>query len=49
MTLAEKIIKPKLVDGSTLSMPDTKENQEKYPQPKSQKKGIGFPLGGAQK
>jgi hypothetical protein len=34
----------KLVDGSTLSMPDTKENQEKYPQPKSQKKGIGFPL-----
>lgn len=35
---------PKLIDGSTLSMPDTPENQKKYPQPKSQKKGIGFPL-----
>jgi hypothetical protein len=35
---------PKLIDGSTLSMPDTPENQEKYPQPKSQKKGVGFPL-----
>jgi Transposase DDE domain/Insertion element 4 transposase N-terminal len=35
---------PKLIDGSTLSMPDTLENQEKYPQPKTQKKGIGFPL-----
>ena len=35
---------PKLIDGSTLSMPDTQENQEKYPQPKSQKKGVGFPL-----
>lgn len=34
----------KLIDGSALSMPDTPENQEKYPQPKSQKKGIGFPL-----
>ncbi len=35
---------PKLIDGSTLSMPDTLENQKKYPQPKSQKKGVGFPL-----
>jgi hypothetical protein len=35
---------PKLVDGSTLSMPDTPANQEKFPQPKSQKKGVGFPL-----
>lgn len=34
----------KLVDGSTLSMPDTKENQATYPQPKSQKEGVGFPL-----
>lgn len=34
----------KIIDGSTLSMPDTKENQESYPQPASQKKGIGFPL-----
>lgn len=35
---------PKLMDGSTLSMPDTQANQEKFPQPKSQKKGVGFPL-----
>ena len=34
----------KIIDGSTLSMPDTKENQESYPQPASQKNGIGFPL-----
>jgi hypothetical protein len=34
----------KLIDGSTLSMPDTTENQLEYPQPKTQKKGIGFPL-----
>lgn len=34
----------KLIDGSTLSMPDTKANQEAYPQPLTQEKGIGFPL-----
>lgn len=34
----------KLVDGSTVSMPDTPENQKLYPQPDSQKKGIGFPI-----
>jgi len=34
----------KLVDGSTVSMPDTLENQEAYPQPDSQKKGVGFPI-----
>lgn len=33
-----------LVDGSTLSMPDTPENQAIYPQPRTQKKGAGFPL-----
>jgi hypothetical protein len=33
-----------LVDGSTLSMPDTLENQAVYPQPCTQKKGAGFPL-----
>lgn len=33
-----------LVDGSTVSMPDTPENQAAYPQPKSQKPGLGFPL-----
>lgn len=34
----------KLVDGSTVSMPDTAENQAEYPQPSSQKAGLGFPL-----
>jgi len=34
----------KVVDGSSLSMPDTEENQALYPQPKAQKKGCGFPV-----
>lgn len=34
----------KLVDGSTASMPDTPANQAQYPQPRSQKPGLGFPL-----
>lgn len=34
----------KLVDGSTLSMPDTPENQKAYPQSKAQKEGVGFPI-----
>lgn len=34
----------KLVDGSTLTMPDTQENQAAYPQMKSQKAGVGFPI-----
>ncbi len=34
----------KLVDGSTISMPDTAENQAIYPQPDSQKPGLGFPI-----
>ena len=34
----------KVFDGSTVSMPDTKENQNAYPQPSSQKQGCGFPL-----
>ena len=33
-----------VVDGSSVSMPDTLENQERYPQPTSQKKGCGFPV-----
>lgn len=33
-----------LADGSTLSMPDTKENQEVYPQESNQKEGLGFPI-----
>ena len=34
----------KLVDGFTVSMPDTPENQFEYPQPPAQQPGIGFPL-----
>ena len=34
----------KVVDGSTTQLPDTKENQKRYPQPSSQKLGCGFPL-----
>lgn len=33
-----------LVDGSTLSLQDTPANQAAYPQPRSQKPGVGFPL-----
>jgi hypothetical protein len=31
-------------DGSTVSMPDTPENQRIYPQPPQQQSGLGFPL-----
>lgn len=34
----------KVLDGSTVSMPDTKSNQATYPQPSSQALGCGFPL-----
>lgn len=34
----------KLVDGTTVSMPDTVPNQVAYPQSNTQKAGIGFPL-----
>lgn len=33
-----------VVDGSTLSMPDTPANQSHYPQPSEQKTGCGFPV-----
>jgi len=33
-----------LVDGTTVSTPDTPANQTAWPQPKSQQKGLGFPL-----
>jgi len=33
-----------IYDGSTLIMPDTPENQQAYPQPDTQKPGLGFPL-----
>jgi hypothetical protein len=34
----------KLVDGSTVSMPDTAANQAAYPQSAAQQPGLGFPL-----
>lgn len=34
----------KLVDGFTFTMPDTSANQAAYPQPSSQKPGLGFPI-----
>jgi hypothetical protein len=33
-----------MVDGSTVSMPDTQANQQAFPQPRAQKPGLGFPL-----
>lgn len=32
------------VDGSTITMPDTPENQAEYPQMSSQRRGCGFPI-----
>jgi len=34
----------KAADGSTVSLADTPPNQAQYPQPKSQKRGCGFPI-----
>ncbi|HQK76666.1 MAG TPA: IS4 family transposase, partial [Candidatus Hydrogenedentes bacterium] len=34
----------KVFDGSSVSMPDTEANQERYPQPTTQKPGCGFPV-----
>ena len=34
----------RVYDGSSVSMPDTPENQAAYPQPVAQKPGLGFPL-----
>lgn len=34
----------KVIDGSSVSMPDTPENQERYPQPSAQTAGCGFPV-----
>ena len=34
----------KLVDGFTATMPDTPQNQAEFPQQKSQKAGVGFPI-----
>lgn len=34
----------KMTDGTTMTMPDTKENQAVYPQEPNQKAGVGFPI-----
>lgn len=34
----------KLIDGTTVTMPDTEENQEEFPQQSCQKEGLGFPI-----
>ena len=34
----------KLIDGFTFTMPDTVDNQEEFPQQKSQRPGAGFPI-----
>lgn len=34
----------KVVDGSTTQLPDTPQNQKRYPQPTTQKPGCGFPV-----
>jgi hypothetical protein len=33
-----------IIDGSSVVMPDTPENQAAYPQPNTQKPGLGFPI-----
>jgi hypothetical protein len=38
----ERVVK--VFDGSTVSMPDTPENQKVYPQSRTQTPGVGFPL-----
>lgn len=34
----------KLVDGTTVTMSDTEENQQEFPQHGNQKEGVGFPI-----
>jgi hypothetical protein len=34
----------KVIDGTGITLPDTPENQEKFPQPSSQLPGCGFPV-----
>ena len=33
-----------VVDGTTVSMPDTPANQKAYPQARTQRRGVGFPI-----
>src|SRR3974377_2114014 len=37
-------LRPKVIDATTVSLPDTKKNQRAYPQSGRQKPGCGFPL-----
>jgi hypothetical protein len=37
-------LRPKVIDGTTTSAPDTPKNQRAYPQSRRQKPGCGFPL-----
>lgn len=37
-------LRPLVIDGTTISLPDTKRNQWAYPQSRTQKPGCGFPL-----
>jgi len=34
----------RIVDGTTVSMPDTTQNQQRWPQQRTQAKGLGFPV-----
>ena len=34
----------KLIDGFTITMPDTEQNQAEFPHPRTQKKGVGLPI-----
>jgi hypothetical protein len=34
----------KLIDGTTVTMPDTEDNQEEFPQQSCQQEGLGFPI-----
>lgn len=36
--------KVKVIDGSSVQLPDTEQNQREYPQPNQQKPGCGFPV-----
>jgi hypothetical protein len=37
-------LRPKVIDGTTTTLPDTPKNQRAYPQSRTQKPGCGFPL-----
>jgi len=37
-------LRVRIFDGTGVSMPDTADNQQRFPQPRGQKKGCGFPV-----